>query len=333
MNFADEGNEKDTISDQEETYENEEFDKSSDLEDRKRVTNELNAEGNIANTQIFIQSLSKLNMNCTPSFDEKDSKESVRKYDLRNLNDCTEFVEKYRHSEYLATAIILSTFEVVMLGDLPDLQEELMRYLPAIETKDNGEKENDCYQRNPYISLNTIFAVIGGERFITEDGQSCVGLGKDSKQALVNILEQFPLLRSSVASWLIHINKMYRYRTTFDAYQVAVAFSRIISFDIFDARKRIFAQLYTDSQNAGLLGTLVYILYEDIALKEEVENIIMQWMKSDSIWLWKSACLAYSLFMENDIEFSYEKVLKQAISKKILQFKRSDMRFVSALMI
>ncbi|MBD5554507.1 MAG: hypothetical protein HDQ95_03945 [Roseburia sp.] len=331
MNLVDEGNEKDAIPDEEETYENEEFDKSSDLEEKKRATNKLNAEGNIANTQIFIQSLDKLNMNCILSSDEKNSKEPVRKYDLRNLDDCTEFVEKYGHSEYLATAIILSTFEVVTLGDLPDLQEKLIAYLPITEKLDN--KENDCYQRNPYISLNTIFAIIGGERFVTEDGQTCVGLGKDSKQALINILEQFPLLRSSVVSWLIHINEIYRYRTTFDAYQVAVAFSRIISLDILDARKRVLSQLYTNPQNAGLLGTLAYILYEDIALKEDVENIIMQWMKSDSIWLWKSACLVYSLFMENDIEFSYEKILRQAIGKRILQFKGKDFDFISALMI
>ena len=101
---------------------------------------------------------------------------------MSNSNDCTQFVEKYKYSEYLAMAIILSTFEAVLLADLPDLQKTLMEYLPIVRMKDNEEKEEEASQPNPYVSLNTILMVINGKKFVTEDGQICIGFGESSIQ-------------------------------------------------------------------------------------------------------------------------------------------------------
>lgn len=317
---------------QEETEENEQIDSSIDLEQKKRNANEFNAEGNMAQIQIFIQNLRDFNMDYKQSKGDVDPNLPLKKYDLRSIEECSEFVEKYGDSEYLAIAIILSTFEVVALGDLSDLKQKLMEYLPETQVMNDEGKMEKRSRRDPYISLNTIFTVVGGKRFVTEDGQTCIGLGENSKQALFNILEQFPVLRSSIVSWLIQINEVYKYRTTFDAYQIMTAFVRVISLDIIDAKRRIFPQLYSNSGNAGLLGSLVCKLYEDVALREEVDAIILQWLQSDGTWLWKPACLSYSFFMSNN-NCSFERDLKKAIKKRIFRLKRTDLRFIAALLI
>lgn len=335
MSSVDEVYEKDEEEIQEEFNENEEIDKSADLEKEKQmqIMNEFNAEGNMAGMQVFIQNVGSLKMPYKQNTDDINLKVSSKTYDLRNVGECSEFVEIYKNSEYLAIAVILSTFEVVALGDLPDLQKNLMRYLPLPKILDSEGTEDYYSQQDSYISLNKILAVIGGKRFITEDGQACTGLGDNSQQALANILEQFPLLRDPIVSWLIHMNEIYKYKTTFEAYQIVAAFSRVISLDIIDAERRIFQQLYSNPQNVGLLGSLAFKLYENVVLREEVENIILQWIKSDSIWLWKAACLAYSFFMENDIYISFEPLLYKAVSRRILRFRKDDWFFVPTLLI
>ncbi len=335
MSSIDEVYEKDEEEIKEEFNEDEEIDKSADLEKEKQmqIMNEYNAEGNMAGMQVFIQNVGSLKMPYKQKTDDINLKVSTKTYNLCDVGECSEFVELYKNSEYLAIAVILSTFEVVALGDLPDLQKNLMQYLPLPKILD-GEGIEDYYsQQDSYISLNKILAVIGGKRFVTEDGQACTGLGENSQQALANILEQFPLLRDPIVSWLIHMNEIYKYKTTFEAYQIVAAFSRVISLDIIDAERRIFQQLYSNPQNVGLLGSLVFKLYEDAALREEIENIILQWVRSDSIWLWKAACLAYSFFMENDICFSFEQLLYKAVSRRILRFRKDDWFFVPTLLI
>lgn len=312
--------------------ETEEIDKSADLEKEKQIQimNEFNAEGNMAGTQVFVNA-GCLNMSYKQSSEDINVKVSSKEYDLRDSGECSEFIEEYKNSEQLAIAIILSTFEVVALGDLPDLQKNLMRYLPLPKMLEGEETENYYSRQNSYISLNTILATVGGKKFITEEGQMCAGLGEDSKQALANILEQFPLLRDPIVSWLIHMNEIYKYRTTFEAYQIIAAFSRVISLDIIDAQKRIFPQLYTNPRNIGLLGNLMSKLYEEPALRNDIESIILQWIKSDSIWLWKAACLAYSFFMEDGVCISYEPLLYKAVRRRFFRFRKEDWNFISTL--
>ena len=333
MNLTNEDSEEIEQNDGEVLEDREEIDSSTELEKKKKITNTYNAEGNIGQTQIFIQTLSNLNMDYKQSSNEMSINQPLKKYNLCNPNECSEFVEKYKDSEFVIVAIVLCTFENVALGDLPDLQEKLINYLPKGETESNEEGDGNYSRRNPYISLNTILSVIGGKRFITDGGQACVGLGENSKQALLNILELFPILRSSIATWLIHVNEVYKYRTTFGAYQIATAFARVISFDIADAEIRIFPKLCSRTENAGLLGIIMYKLYEDASLKEEIKIIIRNWIKSDSKWLWRPVCLAYSLLMQSTDHVSFESDLNSAINKRITYFNKSDMFFCASILL
>lgn len=333
MNPIDTTNEKLDEIDQEDFDENEGVDNSDDLAQKKRTTNELNAKNNTAQHQVFIQNLDTLNINYLPSANAISQKYSSNEsYNLRHSDGCIEFVEKFKDGEYLTIAIILCTFEAVSLGDLPNLKSKLMEYLPKMKVLDSEGTEIHCPQQDPYISLNSILTVVGGKRFVTEDGQQCIGLGEGSKQALINIWEQFPVLRSSIVSWLIHLSEIYEYRTTFDAYQIATAFARIVSLDFIDAKKRIFPQLYSNPNNAGLMGVLAYKLYEDPERRKEMEVIVSQWIISDSTWLWKPACLVYAYFMENGNYLAFEPDLKKAIRKRLLYFNKSDFIFVALIL-
>lgn len=321
-------NEEDTIDDEDENV-----DSQSYLKEKKRTINKLNAKNNIGQEQFFINNVDTIvYKSCKQFSEESNLEESLKKYDLCNLNDCSEFIEKYKYSEYLAMAIILGTFEAVLLGDLPDLQKTLMEYLPTVEVRNSEVKEEFCSQPNPYVSLNTILAVISGKQFVTEDGQTCIGLGEKSKKVLINILNQFPILRSAIISWLIYLNKIYEYRTAFDAYQIATAFARIVSMDIRDAKMRIFPKLYSNPNNAGLLGTLIYKLYIDNISSDNIAQILFQWTESDSRWIWKSACLAYSLIMEKKNGVVFEENLNETIGKRIIYLKQNDLHFIAALL-
>lgn len=332
MKPVDETNEEVNTSVDRQAADNEEADSSAQLEENKqKMVNEFSAQGNTAQTQIFIQNLNGAISDLFKNSVSIPSYTQEKKYDLRNKEECTAFVEKYRDSQYLAVAIILSTFEAVALGDLPDLEKQLMDYLPHAETLNNEEKAARS-QWDPYISLNTILAVIKGKRFDAKDGRSYTGLGKDSDQALFNILEQFPILRQSIIAWLIHLHEMYQYHTSFDAYQIMKAFARVISVDITDAKARIFPRLCTNPNNAGLLGNLAYQLYGDMTLREDMEEVIGQWLKSDGIWLWKPACMAYAFLAEEDKHFSFEGNLERAIGKRVLYLDGSDLNFLARLL-
>lgn len=305
----------------------------SDLEEKKRTINKLNANNNWGRYQAFVNGKCSIVYNIyEQDLEQSEPEKSLKKYDLRNSNDCAEFVEKYKYSEYLAIAIILSTFEVVLLGDLPDLQKTLMDNLPMVKIQNNEDKEKLVSQRNPYVSLNTILMVINGKRFVTKDGQICIGFGEGSIQILINILEQFPMLRSSIVSWLIYLSKIYKYRTAFDSCQMVAAFARIISLDITDAKMRVLPQLYSNSNNIALLGALAYKLYTNNMLVNESELILLYWLKSDSKWIWKSALLTYSFIIQKNNNTTIEDDLKKTFSKKILYLKGRDLHFIAMIL-
>ncbi len=321
------------ISDKEETIENEEVENSSDLEkNKKHIANEFNAEGNMAQTQIFIQNLNGVIPDWLKKAVAVSSKTQEKVYDLRDKQQCAEFVEKYGNSSYLAVAIILSVFEVVVLQDMPDLEEQLIKYLP--EPKESNNKDNLYYNwQNPYISMDTILSVMKGKQFLAEDGRTYIGLGENAEQVLMNVLEQFPILRRSVIDWLIHLHEIYQYKTSFDAYQIMTAFARVIAVDIADANARVFPRLYTNPNNVGLLGNLAYRLYGDAAIKEEIEAIVIRWIKSGSIWLWKAACMVYSFLMEDGINVPFGDSLETAICKKFWDLQGYDLNFIAILLL
>ncbi len=331
MNNIEQENENDEQIVLEEMEEDKRIDNSADLEQEKQRV--FNAENNTAKVQIFVQSLGALNMNYKQSTEQNKRISQEKSYDLRKMEDCSEFVETYKNGEYLATAIILCTFEMVALTDVPSLQKNLMERLPVFEIQNAEGTQEQNRPKNPYISLNTILTVIGGKRFVRADGQICIGLGEGSEYALVHILEQFPILKEHIISWLVHMNEIFEYHTAFDTYQIATAFKRIISLDIADAQRRIFSFLYSDPDNVGLLGILAYKLYEDIDMREDMENMMLQWTQFQDSWLWKSACLAYSALMENGYSVSFESGLKRTISKRVLYFKKDDRMFMATLLI
>lgn len=313
--------------------EKEEFDNSEELEQKKRAVNEFNVEDNEANIQTFIQSPQALYINYYSQGGKVFAPEKTesRTYNLRNQAECSEFVEYYKNGEYLSVAIILSVFELVALSDVPRLSMSLMEYLPANKTVET-DAQAPSVQQDAYISLRTIMSVLGGESFITKDGQQCIGLGKDSQQVLKNFFELFPALRSSIISWIIQVNSILRFRTTFDVYQIIMAFVRIISIDFFDAKRNIFPQLYANPANAGLLGNIVYKLHENDETKDEAIIIIKQWMRSDSTWLWRSLCLEYSMYTENEANTVYETDIAKVLYKRILTFSRADISFIARIM-
>lgn len=302
----------------------------SDLTRKKHAEKEFWAENNLAQTQIFINSMDgNLNFGHKQTTETLKSPKEGKRYNLQKQDECAEFVEAYRDGEYLAVALILCTFEAVVVGDLPELQLKMLNCLPVTNTED-GE-ENAQPRQDPYLSLNTILEVIGGKRFTMGDEQTCIGLGDGSAEALKHMMEQFPMLRNVIVRWLIQLNDNYKYRTSFDARQIAVAFARMISLDMYDAKRRIFPQLYSNADNAELLGTVLYLLYQDMEHRADAENILRQWMRSGGKWLWKSACMT-CFFLEKDQQVIYKEDLKKTIQKNMLFFQRRDWAFVVELL-
>ncbi len=306
-----------------------ELEKEKQIVQEKQTANVFDVHDNGAQTQIFIQNLNTLNAGKVQGNEIIDSKIiNDQKYNLYNLENCNCFVETYKDSEYLAVAIILSVFEIVSLRDMDVLIESLIKFLPTTESRDNNRKE----KRDIYISLNTMMAIIGGKKYVINGSQQYVGLGKNSEKVLFNILEQFPTLHGAIFEWLIDISRSYKYSTSYDVYQVAKAFARIISFDVVEAEKKIFPQLYIDSNNVGLLSMVVHVLYQNMKLENKVQYIISYWLKSGELWLWKAACLAYAQFEENNEKFPCKKAIEKKLVEKVFFMKKSDLNFISALL-
>lgn len=301
------------------------------MDGKEKVTNEFDVSGNIAQTQAFIQTVKDFHLHMSDSEPIKPKLPLDKTYDLCNQEECIEFIEQFKDSEYLAVAIMLCTFCMVSLGDLPNLQIKLMRYLSKVKTED-GDKENQCEVGNPYISLNSILAVIGGKRFTTDDGQKYVTLGNNSIKALANIVEQFPVLRRILVSWLIDISQTYEYHTTFDIYQIITALARVISLDVKDAEYRIFPHLYSHEENIVLLGGLFYELYEYEEIRENVKDIYLTMLRSNDVWLMESNCIACSFFSEMGMEFPLENELKKEIKKKWFYLQGRDLYLLAGIL-
>lgn len=309
---------------------NEPINCSADLQQEKqRITQDYYAHGNIGSTQVFINSLGAMNWG-GQQMKAITASPSKQTYKLYKRKSCAEFVEQYKNSEYLAVAIVLSTFEMIRLSDLPELKTLLMEELPSAEI---ARQDNDLTNRNPYISVDTFLSIIGGKRFTNLDGQQCVGLGEYSQQALNIFWEQFPALRTPVCRWLVHLCQIYKFRTTFDAYQIVCAFSRVISLDFEDAQKQIFSRLYSSSNNAGLLGNILCKLFENSELQVEIEHMLRGWLQSESAWLWRSACLACAFLMPKLDQKKFNPLLEAVLSQHLNHLEREDSIFLSFLLV
>lgn len=300
-------------------------DESEDLEKRKQKINEFNVEGNQALNQINIQTLDlKVNYN---EKSENERKKTKSRYDLQRKEDCIKFVENFKNSDYLATAIILCVFEAVMVEDFPWLMESLLKYLPI-------SKDEEKYNKHPdsYIALDTILEVMGAQKFITDEGEACISLGINNVRPLGNIWEQFLRLRERIISWLMYLVEIQKYSTVFESYQMVTAFAKIIFLDNRTAEKHIFPRLYSNPENAWLLGNILFKLYVKDTEKEYWDELIIKWAYSKSNWLWKASYLAYALFVEHGITLKYEKRLKKVLSEKICLLRKKDISFIVSIL-
>ena len=308
---------------------NEPISNSSDLEQEKqRIAQEFHANGNIGTYQFFINSLDSMNLGAAQRSGSAP-KPSNQTYQLYTRSGCSDFVERYKNSEHLAVAIVLSVIELVRLSDLSELKALLVEELPTAELE--GEDGTPAV-RDPYISMNTFLTAIGGEWFMNQDGQQCVGLGEHSRQALQMIWEQFPALRDPICRWLVRLCQVYKFRTAFDANQVVCAFVRVISLDFEDARKRIFTRLYSYGDSTGLLGNIMYKLYEDSSLQQEAEHMLLWWLSSESNWLWRPACLACSRLMPQLDHERFDPPLEKVMNRRLNRLTKGDAAFIAVLL-
>lgn len=245
---------------------------------------------------------------------------------MENKDECARFVEEYRNGEYLALAVTLAIFDVVTINDLPNIENSLISLLPNTdEPEEDGEPVNS-HRSDPYLSLQSKLMVVGAKSFIRNDGQNCVGFGDKSKQILLNIWTQFPGLRDPIISWLVKLSQIHKYRTSFDLQQIIGAFSKIISLDFYDAERRIFPKLYSNPKNMFFLGTLACFLVKDPYMKDNAHSLLLNWTKSDSVWLWRSALLSYA-GMDTPEEYADLKALLQDRLKSNMRSFSSEEAF------
>lgn len=291
---------------------------------KEKAINEFDAHGNIAQTQAFFQNVQNLQIYMANSKPVKPKLPLDKKYNLCNQEECIEFIEKFKYGEYLAVAIILCTFQMISMGDMPNLQKKLMEYLPLANKE---EEDMQSIGGNPYLSIDSILAVIGGRRFTTGTGQQCITLGENSKKALANIVEQFPMLRQFLVEWLLDVNSTYEYHTTLGIYQIVTALTRVIALDIRDAEHRIFPYLYSRPENVVLLGSLFFYLYEYEEIRNKVKEIYRVMLQSNEIWLLQVNCVACYFFAEGNLEFPLEKDLQKAIIKNWMWLDRPNLYY------
>ena len=280
--------------------ENSNIDTPEELEQKKLEMNGYNVQGNSAQNQIFIKDVGSggltVNYNITKMVPVESQLPIEKQYDLTKCEDCIEFVETFKNSEYFVTAIVLSIMESVKVKDLPDLKEKITPYLPQ-EDRDNmtdGDKQSLNY--SSYISLNTVLAVIKAKQFTAEDGQTCVSIGNKKYCALENMLQQFPILCVPVKEFIVQLIQEDRYNTVFYDQQISTLLIEIITLDFIDLEDEILPMIYRNPARVNLLGLFAYRLY--ILNKEKANDYLFYWLHLGKTWMWKAVCWTYLLLRE-----------------------------------
>lgn len=204
-----------------------------------------------------------------------------------------------------------------------------MECLPPVLQLDPEGKKMPGAQADPYLSLNDVLSVIQAKRFVTEEGQQCVGYGKGSAKVLENIWIQFPSIRKPIIMWLLKRNDTFEYRTAFEAYQIIMAFVRVISEDFLYAKKEVFERLYSDPKNLGLLARLAYELSKKEKTREHTSAMVLKWAESDCSWLWKAAFLVYLYADVPSQDIKLKNALTLTVKKRFLGLRRADIRFIA----
>ena len=102
--------------------------------------------------------------------------------------------------------------------------------------------------------------------FVLDNGTNCIGLGKNRPQALKNLWQQFPSLRSSIARWMINVSDTFQYRTNFKTAQITNAFVNVLKMDFNAGVNHFFQRFVSDSEKYILLGLIAIELYNDIKM-------------------------------------------------------------------
>lgn len=296
---------------------------SEEMEKEKQAIHEMWAQNNTGAVQFFVQNM---NYGSAREYRETDAPkpEKSESFHLENASECARFVEKYRDSEYVALAITLSAFDQVLLSDLPELKAALLSRLPVTKTTDSQGKEIVREKADPYLSLDSVIAVIGGKRWLRDDGKLCVGFGKTSRKVLTNFWEQFPSLHADIISWLMYLHRTYSDRTAFDEYQVARLFSRVAALDFLYAKHEIFSELYEDPGNEIFLGILACELCQEPNLEAEMKTLALNWAQAELPWLWRSALLMYALLEDKSPFRHLEEPFKRKVARCISSPRRKD---------
>lgn len=228
------------------------------------------------------------------------------------LREFAEFGEKVKGGEHFAVAVILCVFEYVELDDLQDLKLKLLNEFPKTIDEEGNEI---AIRQNPFISIDSLLKTINGKMFVLDNGTNCIGLGKNRPQAIKNLWQQFPSLRSSIARWMINVSDTFQYRTNFKTAQITNAFVNVLKWILIAGVNHFFQRFVSDSEKYILLGLIAIELYNDINYRQKILPFIKQWADSSSSWKWKSALYVYSniKYEERDAEFD-NKVQKSIIS-------------------
>lgn len=207
---------------------NEEINNCEQLEEKKH---EFNVEGNSAQNQIFIQDA--VPGGFTINYYAEKLKSDVpklsveEKYDLRIQRECIEFTEKFVNSEYFTIAFLLCVFKAVPLTDLAHLRLKVENCLMKSKIRSDAEQEEYTQKDNSCVSLNSIFAVIGANKFIVADDKLCVGIGENSTRALINMLEQFPMLHDLYEKFMSEIIQDSKYHDSSYEIQLAASIAEV----------------------------------------------------------------------------------------------------------
>ena len=280
---------------------------SGDIAKEKQIYNSGNYIGNNQAKNLMIIENAVINGGMSLNdYNIKDVTTNVRNvdkvYDLSIAEEFAEFGEKVKGGEHFAVAVILCVFEYVELDDLQDLKLKLLNEFP----KTNDEEGNEiAIRQNPFISIDSLLKTINGKMFVLDNGTNCIGLGKNRPQALKNLWQQFPSLRSSIARWMINVSDTFQYRTNFKTAQITNAFVNVLKMDFNAGVNHFFQRFVSDSEKYILLGLIAIELYNDINYRQKILPFIKQWADSSSSWKWKSALYVYSniKYEERDAEF------------------------------
>ena len=176
-----------------------------------------------------------------------------------------------------------------------------------------------------------------GRSMLTSNEGKCLSEMMDSrvldmekilKKVLSNIWIQFPDLRKPVISWMLKVNDIAEYRTSFEVYQIVGAFIRIIKEDFQYAKQHMFDKLYADPDNLGFLARLSRELLKDKRFGNDTLNMVLKWTESESNWLWKSAFLICLNTYAPIVDERLRRAMIIFFKKRMVSFQNSDLRFI-----